>query len=105
MPLRCRTRRLPWSEQERSAGTTPPGWIQQTGTHRRIVFGEIPDTVGSALGPVRRSIGDGGARTSAEPSPRVLALAEQFRRADVQAEPVADARVPLWEKFIYLAPF
>ena len=34
-----------------------------------------------------------------------MALAEQFRRADIQAEPVADARVPLWEKFIYLAPF
>ena len=63
-----------------------PGLIQQTGTHRRIVFGEVH-------------------RPEAEPSARVMALAEQFRRADIQAEPVADARVPLWEKFIYLAPF
>ena len=63
-----------------------PGLIQQTGTHRRIVFGEVH-------------------RPEAEPSARVMAIAEQFRRADIQAEPVADARVPLWEKFIYLAPF
>ena len=63
-----------------------PGLIQQTGTHRRIVFGEVH-------------------RPEAAPSARVMALAEQFRRADIQAEPVADARVPLWEKFIYLAPF
>jgi 2-dehydropantoate 2-reductase len=62
-----------------------PGLIEQTGTHRRIVFGEV-----------------GGA---AAPSPRVLAIADLLRRADIQAEPVADARVPLWEKFIYLAPF
>lgn len=66
-----------------------PGLIVQTGTHRRIVFGEMP-----AAGPA-----------AAAPSPRVLALAEHLRRADIQAEPVADARVPLWEKFIYLAPF
>ena len=72
-----------------------PGLIQQTGTHRRIVFGEVPDTVGPAL----------RARPPAAPSARVLAVAEQLQRADIQAEPVADARVPLWEKFIYLAPF
>ncbi|BCS35819.1 2-dehydropantoate 2-reductase [Luteitalea sp. TBR-22] len=63
-----------------------PGLIEQTGTHRRIVFGEV-----EAPGP--------------EPSARVLALAELLRLGDIQAEPVADARVPLWEKFIYLAPF
>lgn len=62
-----------------------PGLIEQTGTHRRIVFGEV-----------------GG---SSAPSPRVLAIAELLRRADIQAEPVGDSRVPLWEKFIYLAPF
>ena len=28
-----------------------------------------------------------------------------MRRADIHAEPVPDARVPLWEKFIYLASF
>ena len=32
-------------------------------------------------------------------------IAEAFTAADIQAEPVADARVPLWEKFIYLASY
>lgn len=63
-----------------------PGLIEQTGTHRRIVFGEVESP-------------------GVEPSARVQALAELFRLADIQVEPVADARVPLWEKFIYLAPF
>lgn len=63
-----------------------PGLIEQTGTHRRIVFGEAGQ----------------GAPT---PSARVLAVADSLRRADIDAEPVADARVPLWEKFVYLAPF
>ena len=63
-----------------------PGLIEQTGTHRRIVFGEVTQT-----GP--------------EPSARVRELAALFTSADIQAEPVADARVPLWEKFTYLAPF
>lgn len=63
-----------------------PGLIEQTGTHRRIVFGEV-----FAPGP--------------EPSSRVRVLANLFASADIQAEPVADARVPLWEKFTYLAPF
>lgn len=63
-----------------------PGVIRQTGSHRRIVFGEV-------FNP------------PAEVSPRVRALADLMLNADIQAEPVADARVPLWEKFIYLAPF
>lgn len=63
-----------------------PGFIEQTGTHRRIVFGEV--------------FGDRPAV-----SDRVSAIAEAMRAADIQAEPQADARVPLWEKFIYLAPF
>jgi 2-dehydropantoate 2-reductase len=63
-----------------------PGLIEQTGTHRRIVFGEI-------------------FRREAEPSARVRALAEAFRGAGIQAEPVADARLPLWDKFVYLAAF
>ena len=71
-----------------------PGVIEQTGTHRRIVFGEVD--------PTRASPAAGDA---AGPSARVGALAELLRLADIQAEPVADARVPLWEKFIYLAPF
>lgn len=63
-----------------------PGVIRQTGSHRRIVFGEV-------FGP------------SAQVSARVQALADLMLSADIHAEPVADARVPLWEKFIYLAPF
>jgi 2-dehydropantoate 2-reductase len=69
-----------------------PGLIEQTGTHRRITFGEVPASSKSA-------------ESAAAPSPRVLALADLLVRADIQAEPVADARVALWEKFIYLAPF
>jgi 2-dehydropantoate 2-reductase len=63
-----------------------PGLIEQTGTHRRIVFGE--------------AFGD-----RSQVSARVREIADVLLQADIQAEPVADARVPLWEKFIYLAPF
>jgi 2-dehydropantoate 2-reductase len=63
-----------------------PGLIEQTGTHRRIVFGE-------AFGE------------RAAVSERVGRIADVLRAADIQTEAVADARVPLWEKFIYLAPF
>lgn len=64
-----------------------PGVIAQTGEHRRIVFGEV-------FGPRAGTV-----------SERVARLAEAFTAADIQAEPVADARVPIWEKFIYLASF
>lgn len=63
-----------------------PGVIRQTGTHRRIVFGEVFDPAPAV-------------------SPRVRDLADLMVAADIHAEPVADARIPLWEKFIYLAPF
>jgi len=63
-----------------------PGLIVQTGTHRRIVFGEV-------FGD-RRAV-----------SERVSGLCSIFSAADIQAEAVPDGRVPLWEKFIYLAPF
>lgn len=63
-----------------------PGVIRQTGSHRRIVFGEVFDP-------------------PSQVSARVQALADLMLTADIHAEPVADARVPLWEKFIYLAPF
>jgi len=63
-----------------------PGVIRQTGAHRRIVFGEWF-----------------GSRASV--SARVQALADVLRRADIHAEPVADARPAVWEKFTYLAPF
>jgi 2-dehydropantoate 2-reductase len=63
-----------------------PGRIEQTGTHRRIVFGEIFGN------PPRLS-------------DRVLQLRDALAGADIQAEAVPDARPPLWQKFIYLAPF
>lgn len=63
-----------------------PGVIRQTGSHRRIVFGEVFDP-------------------PAQVTARVKDLADLMIAADIHAEPVADARIPLWEKFIYLAPF
>ena len=63
-----------------------PGVIRQTGSHRRIVFGECFDA-------------------GLEVSPRVRAIETTMKAADIHAEAVADARVPIWEKFIYLAPF
>jgi 2-dehydropantoate 2-reductase len=65
---------------------TAPGVIEQTGTHRRIVFGEIYGN------PPRLS-------------DRVLALRDVMAGADIEAEAVADARTAMWEKFSYLAPF
>ena len=63
-----------------------PGVIRQTGTHRRIVFGEyFTPTAGV--------------------SSRVQAIADVMIPADIHAEPVADARRAVWEKFTYLAPF
>lgn len=63
-----------------------PGVIVQTGTHQRIVCGEVFGETGSV-------------------SPRVAAIADALSGAGVEVQAVADARVPLWEKFIYLAPF
>jgi 2-dehydropantoate 2-reductase len=60
-----------------------PGVIEQTGTHRRIVFGEV-------FGAVPRM------------TPRVTSLQEALAGADIQAEAVPDGRVPIWEKFIFL---
>jgi len=61
-----------------------PGLIVQTGEHRRIVFGE-------AFGNLPRV------------SDRVTAIHEAFAGADVQSIPVGDGRVPIWEKFVFLA--
>jgi 2-dehydropantoate 2-reductase len=61
-----------------------PGVIVQTGTHRRIVFGE-------AFGELPRM------------SDRVRAIHEAFSSADIQSFPVEDGRVPIWEKFVFLA--
>lgn len=63
-----------------------PGLVEQTGTHRRIVFGEV-DAPGTEI------------------SPRVRALAAVLAEAAIEVEPVPDARIPLWEKFVYLAAF
>jgi len=75
------------------AGTTyiataiiAPGLIQQTGVHRRVILGE-------AFGDRR------------EVSPRVARIAATLAGADIQAEAVADGRVPVWEKLVYLATF
>ena len=62
-----------------------PGVIEQTGTHRRVVFGEV-------FGALPRS------------SQRVAELHEALTGADIQSEVVGDGRVPIWEKFIFLVP-
>jgi 2-dehydropantoate 2-reductase len=61
-----------------------PGLIVQTGTHRRIVFGE-------AFGDLPRLSG------------RVAAIHEALAGAGIQSFPVEDGRVPIWEKFVFLA--
>jgi 2-dehydropantoate 2-reductase len=61
----------------------PPGVIEQTGTHRRIVFGEV-------FGALPRM------------SERVRRIHDALAGADIQAEAVEDGRVPIWEKFIFL---
>ena len=63
-----------------------PGRIAQTGVHRSIIFGEV--------------FGSRGRIT-----PRVQAIADVLEAADIQVTPVADARVPIWDKFVYLAAF
>jgi 2-dehydropantoate 2-reductase len=60
-----------------------PGVIEQTGTHRRIVFGEV-------FGELPRE------------SDRVRRIHEALSGADIQADAAADGRVPIWEKFIFL---
>jgi 2-dehydropantoate 2-reductase len=63
-----------------------PGLIVQTGVHRSIVFGEVFDQRGRL-------------------TPRVQAIAAVMAPADIQIAAVADGRVPIWDKFVYLAPF
>ena len=63
-----------------------PGLIVQTGVHRSIIFGEVS--------------GD-----TSRISPRVQAIADVLATADIQVTPVADARVPIWDKFVYLVAF
>ena len=57
--------------------------IEQTGTHRRIIFGEV-------FGALPRMTG------------RVRAIEATLAAADIQAQAVEDGRIPIWEKFIFL---
>jgi 2-dehydropantoate 2-reductase len=63
-----------------------PGLIVQTGVHRSIIFGEVRGELKAI-------------------TPRVQEIADSFASADIQVTPVADARVPIWDKFVYLAAF
>jgi 2-dehydropantoate 2-reductase len=63
-----------------------PGLIVQTGVHRSIIFGEVFQDRGRI-------------------SPRVQSIADVMAPADILVTPVADGRVPIWDKFVYLAPF
>jgi 2-dehydropantoate 2-reductase len=73
-----------------------PGLIVQTGVHRSIIFGEVFGLSDVALA----KSGDRG-----RISPRVQAIADVMSAADIQVTPVADGRVPIWDKFVYLAAF
>jgi 2-dehydropantoate 2-reductase len=61
-----------------------PGVVEQNGTHRRIVIGEV-------FGELPRE------------TERVRTLAGVLANADIQAEAVQDGRVAIWEKFVMLA--
>ncbi len=63
-----------------------PGLIVQTGVHRSIIFGEVFGEIGHL-------------------TPRVRAIADVLATADIQVSAVADARVPIWDKFVYLVAF
>ena len=58
--------------------------IEQTGTHRRIVFGEV------------------FGQLAAVDAARADRIHEALAGADIQSEAVGDGRVPIWEKFIFL---
>ena len=61
-----------------------PGLIVQTGVHRSIIFGEVFGITGHVTA-------------------RVQAIADVMAPADIQVTAVPDARVPIWDKFVYLA--
>ena len=80
-------------EQHVLGGTTyvataleAPGLIVQTGVHRSIIFGEV-------------------FRDRGRITPRVQAIADALAGADIQTTAVADARIPIWDKYVYLAAF
>lgn len=61
-----------------------PGVIVQTGAHRRIQFGEV-------FGDLPRI------------SDRVAKLRDAVAAADIEVDIFGDGRVPIWEKFVFLA--
>jgi len=63
-----------------------PGLIVQTGVHRSIIFGEVFGI-------------------TAHVTARVQAIADVLASADIQVTAVPDARVPIWDKFVYLVAF
>ena len=63
-----------------------PGVIRQTGSHRRVVFGEVFNA-------------------PAVISDRVRAIESLMKAADIHAEAVPNAWSAIWEKFTFLAPF
>ena len=65
------------------AALAAPGVIEQTGTHRRIIFGEVFGVLPQI-------------------TERVRAIEAALGAADVQVQAVADGRIPIWEKFIFL---
>jgi 2-dehydropantoate 2-reductase len=70
-----------------------PGLIVQTGVHRSIIFGEVfglPTEASAKAGRV---------------TPRVQQIADALAAADIQVSAVPDARVPIWDKFVYLVAF
>jgi 2-dehydropantoate 2-reductase len=68
-----------------AAAIKAPGLIEHTGRYHRIVLGEW-------------------FTPGAGPSARAAELGAVLNGAGVVADVVADARVAIWEKFIYLAP-
>lgn len=69
-----------------STAVTAPGVITQTGAHQRITLGEF--------------FGD-----TSRLSPRVEAIRDALASAGINVTAVPDAKVSLWDKLIFLAPF
>ncbi len=69
-----------------SAALVEPGVITQTGTHQRLTLGE--------------SFGD-----TSRVSSRVATLHDTLAGAGIHTDAVANARVVLWDKLVFLAPF
>jgi 2-dehydropantoate 2-reductase len=69
-----------------STAVTSPGIITQTGAHQRISLGEF--------------FGD-----TSRLSPRVESIRDALASAGINVTAVPDAKVSLWDKLIFLAPF